>query len=101
MRLAAIATVGLVMMLSSCGTVGLFGEYDVPESPETAEAPWPRLVDVPGAPPVGAYSAAVPDPARGVALQVELNAAAAEQNAAARVLDEPVLSDADRRKLGR
>ncbi|MEL6575570.1 MAG: hypothetical protein AAFU72_02250 [Pseudomonadota bacterium] len=101
MRLAAIATAGLVLVLSSCGTVELFGEYDVPERAETAEAPWPRLVDVPSAPPVGSYSATVPDPAQGVALQVELNAAAAEQNAAAVELNQPVLSEADRRKLGR
>ncbi|MEL6768102.1 MAG: hypothetical protein AAFP17_13050 [Pseudomonadota bacterium] len=101
MRLAAIATAGLLLALPSCGTVALFGEYDVPERPETAEAPWPRLVDVPAAPPVGAYSATVPDPAQGVALQVELNAAVAEQNAAASALNEPVLSEADRRKLGR
>ncbi|MEM7499835.1 MAG: hypothetical protein AAF371_17820 [Pseudomonadota bacterium] len=101
MRLAAVATAALLVGLSSCGTVELFGQYDVPEEPETAEAPWPRLVDVPAAPPLGSYSAAVPDPAQGVALQVELGAAASSQNAAAEALNRPVLSEADRRKLGR
>lgn len=101
MRLTVLATTALPLLISACGTVELFGTYDVPERPETAEAPWPRLVDVPEAPPAGSYSATVPDPATGVALRLDLEAAAASQNAAARRLDGPVLTEADRRALGR
>lgn len=101
MRVAAIATAALPMLIASCGTVELFGLYDVPEQPETADAPWPRLVDVPEAPPVGSFTTEAPDPATGVALRVDLEAAAAQQNADARRLDAPVLTEADRRALGR
>ncbi|MEM6678417.1 MAG: hypothetical protein AAF675_11160 [Pseudomonadota bacterium] len=81
--------------------MGLFGTYDVPEQPETAEAPYPRLVDVPTAPPPGSFTADAPDPSTGVALRVALGDEAAAQNEAARRLDGPVLTEADRRALGR
>ena len=90
---AALAAAGL---LSGCGTVGVFGKYDLPESPEVAGAPWPRLVDTPAAPPVGVYSAAVPDPAAGALTETELAAAAAEASARAATLSRPVIGDAER-----
>ena len=82
--------------LAGCGTVELFGKYDLPESPEVAAAPWPRLVDTPPAPPVGVYTAAVPDPAEGVLAQRDLAAAAAGANARAAELSAPVIGDAER-----
>ena len=52
--------------LWGCGGIGgPFGEYDIPESPEVAAAPYPRLVDVPAAPPPGEYAPGIPDPAQG------------------------------------
>lgn len=73
---AQFVAVCVVAALSGCGTVGLFGEYDVAESPDVEATPYPRLVDVPDAPPVGVYTEAVPDPARGEAAQTDLAAAA-------------------------
>lgn len=68
---------GLALLaLAGCGTVELFGEYEIPESADVAAAPWPRLVDVPDAPPHGEYTEAVPDPAIGVVAQAELGVAA-------------------------
>jgi hypothetical protein len=91
-----VAATAAVSLLASCGTVELFGKYDLPESPEVAAAPWPRLVDTPAAPPVGVYSAAVPDPAQGEAAQGDLGAAAARANARAAELARPVIGDAER-----
>lgn len=81
----------IVAALSGCGTVGLFGEYEVAESPDVEAAPYPQLVDVPDAPPVGVYTEAVPDPARGAAAQTDLAAAAtvADVRAAALATADP------------
>lgn len=75
----------LAVALAGCGGKGLFPTYDLPESPDVAEAPWPRLVDTPPAPPVG--SPGVPDPAEGAAVIAELEVEA-------RILEE------ERRRLG-
>jgi hypothetical protein len=91
-----VAVASALAALSGCGTVELFGRYNVPESPEVAAAPWPRLIDTPAAPPVGVYSAAVPDPVEGVAAQSERGAAAAGAEARAAALAEPVIGDAER-----
>lgn len=100
-RSHAILALALASALAGCGTVGLFGTYDVPESEGVAEAPYPRLVDVPEAPASGEFGPGVPDPAVGVATQADLAAAAAEQNARAARVSQPVLTEADRRALGR
>ncbi|MEM7745465.1 MAG: hypothetical protein AAF409_17320 [Pseudomonadota bacterium] len=89
----------LCLALAGCGTVELFGRYDLPEKPGTAEAPWPRLVDVPSAPPVGTYTAAVPDPAEGVAAQQDLSVQAIVADIRRRDAQEPVISDAERARL--
>lgn len=113
----------LALLLAGCGATELFGRYDVPEAPGTADAPWPRLADTPQPPPAGTYDAAVPDPARGIASAVALDLAAGEAErrrtatvgavvdaaalrarakaaeARARTLSEPVLSETDRRRL--
>ena len=82
--------------LAGCGTIGLFGAYDLPEGPHIAAAPWPRLIDTPAAPPVGVYSAAVPDAATAALAERELGAAAAAADARAAALSGPVISDAER-----
>lgn len=102
MRLLPFATgVLALVIIPGCGTLGLFGTYDVPEGPGVAEVPYPRLVDVPDAPPPGTYTAEVPDPAEGVAVTVDLTATAQAQNAEATSVGAPVLSETERRRLGR
>jgi hypothetical protein len=93
---SALAGLGALAGLAGCGTVELFGKYDLPESPEVAAAPWPRLVDTPDVPRVGVYSAAVPNPAEGAAAQTDLGAAAASANARAVELAQPVIGEAER-----
>lgn len=93
MDAARIAAVAAALALAGCGTTELFGAYDVPESPGTAEAPWPRLVDTPTPPPAGQYDAAVPDPAEGVAAEAQLNILAASAEARALPLAAPVVDD--------
>ncbi len=91
--------VGAVLALAGCGTVGLFGEYDVPESPDVESTPYPRLVDVPDAPAVGEFSESVPDPAVGYVAETDLAAAATRAEARATALRRPVISDAERAAL--
>jgi hypothetical protein len=87
--------------LAGCGSAELFGAYPVAKSQSGAEAPWPRLVDTPTAPPKGEYSEAVPDPAAGVAATAQLGILARDATARAEALAEPVLSEAERRRLTR
>jgi hypothetical protein len=90
-----------MVSLAGCGSAKLFNAHPVEESPQTAEMPWPRLVDTPEAPPEGEYSAAVPDPAEGVATTAQLSIAAADAAARAEELSAPVLTEAERRRLTR
>ncbi|MEM7669555.1 MAG: hypothetical protein AAF317_10460, partial [Pseudomonadota bacterium] len=83
-----------------CGTIGLFGSYDVRESADVADAEWSRLVDVPQAPEVGAYSDSVPDPAIGIALGADVGQITSEADAKAQRLAAPVLTDEDRAAMG-
>lgn len=99
-RTRGIACLLLAATLAGCGSARLFTGIDVPELAGVAEAPWPRLVDTPQAPPVGSYTAEVPDPATGIATVVELGEAAREAAVQAEALAPPVLSEADRRRLG-
>ena len=80
------------LSLAGCGTSELFGEYAIPESPEVAAAPYPRLVDVPAAPPVGEYTAAVPDPAEGARTLSDLSTTAAVADVLARDAAGPVVA---------
>jgi hypothetical protein len=91
----------LLVSLAGCGSAKLFGAHPVPEFPGIADAPWPRLVDTPKAPAKGTYGAGVPDPAVGVAATVELGLAARDAAERAEVLAEPVLTEAERRRLTR
>ena len=44
----AILSAGLlVTMVMGCGRAELAKSYDLPESPEVEDAPWPRLIDAP------------------------------------------------------
>lgn len=95
----AIVSLALAATLAGCGSARLFSGIDAPESPDVAEAPWPRLVDTPEAPPPGTYTEDVPDPAVGVATVVELGEAARGAQARAAALSPPVLSEAERRRL--
>ncbi|MEL6479249.1 MAG: hypothetical protein AAFR17_18120 [Pseudomonadota bacterium] len=88
------------VLLTGCGTVGLFGSYDLPESEDVATAPWPRLVDVPEAPAPGTYTDAIPDPAQGIATEADLRAAATDAGDRADRVAGPVLSAEQRRRMG-
>jgi len=100
-RVAAPALLALAGLLAGCGTSELFGTYDAPESPDVAEAPWPRLVDTPTPPPPGSYGPGVPDPAQGVAVVTDLSAVAADSAQRAGTLGEPVLAENELRRLRR
>lgn len=81
--------------LTGCGSVALFGKYDLAESPEVAAAPWPKLIDTPAAPPVGVYTPSVPDPAEGAQAQKDLGFAAAAATSRAAQLARPVAVEAE------
>lgn len=100
-RLCCTAQFVAALVLSGCGTVDVFGRYDLPESPEVADAPYPRLIDTPAAAPAGTYTAAVPDPANGARAQTNLAASSVSANARAQSLAAPVLSEAERNRLRR
>lgn len=89
----------LLPALAGCGSARLFEAYPVPESETASNAPWPRLVDTPETPPKGTYTAQIPDPAVGVALTTDLGHAAGEARTRAGSLQEPVLTEAERRRL--
>ena len=91
----------LLVSLAGCASAELFSANPVAESPGVADAPWPRLVDTPQAPVKGAYGLGVPDPAIGVAATLELELVARDAAERAEALAEPVLSEAERRRLTR
>ena len=95
------ATFLLLGSLSGCGGAELFEQHGLAESPETAAAPWPRLVDTPEAPPPGEFGPGVPDPVTGAAAAAALVLAAEEAAARAETLSAPVLSEDELRRLGR
>lgn len=77
----------LVLGLSACGSAQLFVGQTLEESPDVADAPYPRLVDTPEAPAIGTYTAAAPDPAQGAAVQLELSAQAVAATGRAEALE--------------
>ncbi len=91
----------VVLLLPGCESFRLFNDYQAVESPEVATAEWPRLVDVPAAPPPGAFSPAVPDPALGVAVQSELSTAAADAESRRAGAAGPVIVADERAELAR
>lgn len=83
-------------MLSGCGLGGdVFASYDLPESPDVADAPWPRLADAPAAIAPGTYTAAAPDPAVGEAVVQDLTAEAAAAAARAAEAGKPLMDPAE------
>ena len=98
-RLCCTAQFVAALALAGCGTVDLFGQYDLPEDPAVESTPYPRLVDTPTAPAVGEYTAAVPDPERGKAISQQLAAEAAVAELRARELSRPVIEPAERDRM--
>ena len=94
--LRAMIKMALVCAVASCGTVELFGRYDLPEGAEVEAAPYPRLIDVPAAPARGSYTAAVPDPAEGARTQADLASAAVQAERRAKTLAGPVIPPDER-----
>lgn len=87
--------------LSGCGAGGvLFGGYDLPESQEVGDAPWPSLADAPEAVGEGVYTSDAPNPVAGLLVVETLTAEAAASAARAEALAAPVVSDAEKRRLG-
>ncbi len=98
-RLCCTAQFVAALALSGCGTVELFGQYDLPEDPAVETTPYPRLVDTPTAPAPGEFSAAVPDPARGAAVERQLAAEAAVAAVRASALSGPVIDPVERERM--
>lgn len=94
-----------LLLLGGCGLGGGVGPdlggYTLPDNAALADAPWPRLVDVPDAPPPGVYTAEIPDPATGGLIVAELSGDAARMRARAEALSPPVLTPAERARLSR
>ena len=101
LRLCCTAQFVAALALAGCGTVEVFGRYDLPEDPAVEATPYPRLVDTPVAPAQGEYTAAVPDPTDGARQQTDLSAQAVVANAQARALAQPVISPEERARLMR
>ena len=99
LRLCCTAQLVAVLLLSGCGTAALFTEYEVNEDPSIEAAPWPRLVDTPQAPPVGAYTASVPDPRTGTDVNENLRTEAAVAAVRAKDLSAPILSEGGRNRM--
>lgn len=87
----------LLLGLGGCDAAGVFADYEIPEAPGTAEAPWPLLVNTPRPPPRGVYTEAVPDPLAGIVIRNELAIASRAQAAQAEGLAGPVVDGADLR----
>lgn len=99
LRLCCTAQFVAALALAGCGTVEIFGRYDLPEDPAVEATPYPRLVDTPTAPAAGQYTDAVPDPERGRAVERDLAAEAAVASVRAQVLAGPVIDPAERERM--
>lgn len=74
-----------------------FDALDLPDTPAPEGSEWPRLVDAPSI----AGDSGGPDPAEGQRIAQELTIAAAAGTVRAEQLREPVISPAQRARLGR
>ena len=90
-----------VALLSGCETFRVMNDYETAESPGVADAPWPRLVDVPAAPPPGSYTAAVPDPTTGEAVRAALAERTRRAEGRRAAAGAAALDEADRDRLDR
>jgi len=100
-RLCCTAQFVAALALAGCGTVEVFGRYDLPEGPGVAAAPWPRLIDTPATPAPGSYTVAAPDPTRGVRVRESLDAEAAVAAVRAGELAAPIMTETERAELSR
>lgn len=98
MRPVVILAVPLLGFISGCTALSVLDRFDAGAPP--AAATYPRLVDVPAAPPPGAFSTAAPDPDVGRGVRDDLSVRAALQNERADRLGAPELSEAERDRLG-
>ncbi|MEM1343525.1 MAG: hypothetical protein AAGI34_02960 [Pseudomonadota bacterium] len=96
---AALVASTMPLALSGCESFRLFNDYRAVESESVAEVPWPLLVEVPSAPPLGQFSEAVPDPARGIATEAELGLLGAEAAPRREAQGVPVLDETERAAL--
>ncbi|MEM8752572.1 MAG: hypothetical protein AAGF90_06320 [Pseudomonadota bacterium] len=85
-----IVTCIAIAPLVACADVAVFDVVGPAENPETASAPWPKLADVPPAPPQGVFTPGTPDPAAGEAVQIELAAEAENAEARRKAVEGPV-----------
>ncbi|MDF2234911.1 hypothetical protein P2H44_20315 [Albimonas sp. CAU 1670] len=81
------------------GPRGAFAVLDLPETPDLADQPWPRLADVPDMPPPGEVGPGAPDPANGAEIAQSLQLEAAVAAARAETLGEPVIAPAEAARL--
>lgn len=72
----AIIAVAATGLLVACGDRAIFDRVAPERSAAAATADWPRLADVPAAPPDGVFTPGSPDPAKGEAVQIDLAVAA-------------------------
>lgn len=91
----------LVLALAGCEPFRLFNDYETAQSDDVAEAPWPRLVDVPRAPPPGQFGPGVPDPTTGAVLRAALAERARRAAERRTRLEGAVIDEASRRVLTR
>ncbi|MEM9050334.1 MAG: hypothetical protein AAGC92_16655 [Pseudomonadota bacterium] len=77
------------------------GGYEIDRSERARTADWPRLIDIPDAPAPGTYTQTAPNPETGAVQQTVLRAEARRLRALAEALAEPVLTEAERRRLTR
>lgn len=80
----------LALLTTACGDPEIFDRVAAPESPGVAEAPYPKLSDTPPVPPIGVYTAAAPDPAKGDATLIELASEAETSETRRRAVAGPV-----------
>ena len=88
-----------ILGLAGCGSIELFGAYDLPEDQQVTDTPWPKLVDTPSAPAPGNFSAEAPDPANGNRTQADLATAAVYAEGRAKALSGPVITDQEKARM--
>jgi hypothetical protein len=76
--------------LVACTDAEIFDRVAGPQSAANAKAAWPRLEAVPATPPLGVYTDALPDPAKGEAVQIELSVAAENAEIRRKSVEGPV-----------
>lgn len=89
-KIRFLAAFALSASLAGCAGSGPEVLDATPRSAEADAAPWPHLADIPATPPQGVYSNAIPDPATGDSIQIELAIAADEAARRQRALEGPV-----------